>query len=186
MVVTCRINFPNISTTMHGTFTCQHHCNTVELLTHFTAYRLVGGYQWPLLLTWFNFNPRMDKQSHAQWSVRRNNLSIPKLQRCKRWSLGMDNEFHPTLFNACNYLFMLRLKLNHVSKRRHRCFMSNTRSDIRASTSVTSRLKKVVIWHSYSKFYQSFYCIAPDISLKTKIIRNVTNRPTYKLKPHKQ
>ena len=46
-----------------------------------------------------------------------NYLSIPKLQRCNRWSLGMDKLFHPTVYNVCNYGSMLGLKLNHVSKR---------------------------------------------------------------------
>ena len=50
-----------------------------------------------------------------------NYLSIPKLQRCSRWSLGMDKWFHPTLYNGCNYLSILCLKLNHVSKRNPRC-----------------------------------------------------------------
>ena len=49
-----------------------------------------------------------------------NYLSFPKLQRCNRWSLGMDKWFHPTLYQACDYLSMLGLKLNHVSKRGHR------------------------------------------------------------------
>ena len=49
-----------------------------------------------------------------------NYLSIPKLQRCNRWSLGMDKLFHRTLYQACDYLSMLGLKLNHVSKRGHR------------------------------------------------------------------
>ena len=44
-----------------------------------------------------------------------NYLSIPKLQRCNRWSLEMD-----TLYNGCNYLSMLGLKLIHVSKRGHK------------------------------------------------------------------
>ena len=48
-----------------------------------------------------------------------NYLSFPKLQRLHRWSLGMDKEFHPTLNWACDYLSMLGLKLNHVSKRGH-------------------------------------------------------------------
>ena len=48
-----------------------------------------------------------------------NYLSIPKLQRYNRWSLWMDKWFHPTLYQACNYLSMLGLKLNHVSKRGH-------------------------------------------------------------------
>ena len=70
----------------------------------------------PLLLTWFNFNPSMDKQLHPLWSVGWNYLSIPKLQRCNRWSLGMDKQFHLTLYQTCNYLSMLGLKLNHVKK----------------------------------------------------------------------
>ena len=49
-----------------------------------------------------------------------NYLYIPKLQRCNRWSLGMDKLFHPIFYNGCNCLSMLGLKLNHVSKRGHR------------------------------------------------------------------
>ena len=30
--------------------------------------------------------------------------------------LGMDKLFHPTLYKACDYLSMLGLKFNHVSK----------------------------------------------------------------------
>ena len=45
---------------------------------------------WPLLLTWFNFNPSMDKLLHAQKSVGWNYLSIPKLQRLHCWNLGLD------------------------------------------------------------------------------------------------
>ena len=41
-----------------------------------------------------------------------NDLSIPKLQRCNRWSLGI----YVTLSWECNYLFMLGLKLIFVSK----------------------------------------------------------------------
>ena len=42
----------------------------------------------PLLLTWINFNPSMDKLSHDQYSVGRSYLSIPKLQH--HCSLGLD------------------------------------------------------------------------------------------------
>ena len=45
-----------------------------------------------------------------------NYLSIPKLQRLHRWSLGMDKKSHPLLYWACDYLSMLVLKLNHISK----------------------------------------------------------------------
>ena len=36
-------------------------------------------YQWPLLLTWINFNHSNDKQLHAQKSVGWNYSSIPKV-----------------------------------------------------------------------------------------------------------
>ena len=29
----------------------------------------------------------------------------------------MDKKFHPTVYDGCNYLPMLGLKINHVSKR---------------------------------------------------------------------
>ena len=45
-----------------------------------------------------------------------NYLSLPKLQRLHRWSLGLDKWFHPTLYKPCDYLSMLGLKLIHVSK----------------------------------------------------------------------
>ena len=38
--------------------------------------------QRPFLQKWINFDPRMDEQSHTQWSVVSNYLSILKLQRC--------------------------------------------------------------------------------------------------------
>ena len=44
----------------------------------------------PSLLTWFDFNPSMDKQLHPLQHVGWNFLFIPKLQRLHRWSLGMD------------------------------------------------------------------------------------------------
>ena len=53
-----------------------------------------------------------------------NYLSIPKFQRLHRWSLGMDKLFHPTHYNGCNYLSMLRLKLIHVSERGPRWLLS--------------------------------------------------------------
>ena len=51
------------------------------------------------------------------WNVELNYLSIPKRQRCDRWSLWMDKYFHCTLFWACDYLSKLGFKLIHVSKR---------------------------------------------------------------------
>ena len=62
----------------------------------------------PLLLTWINTNS-------SKWGW--NYSSIPKLQWLHNWSFGMDKQFYPTYYNGCNYLSMLGLKLNHVSKR---------------------------------------------------------------------
>ena len=55
--------------------------------------------------------------THQLLSMGWNNFSILKLQRLYRWSLGMHKLFHPTLYNWCNYLSMLGLKLTHVNKR---------------------------------------------------------------------
>ena len=63
-----------------------------------------------------NSNPNMDNYSHEQLSVGLNYLSIPKLERLRRWSLGMNKYFHPTFYNGCDYFPMLELKLNNVSK----------------------------------------------------------------------
>ena len=59
----------------------------------------------PLLLTWINFNPSMDKCSHAQEIVRWNYLSIHKLE------VISSNTLH-----GYNCLSMLELKLIHVNK----------------------------------------------------------------------
>ena len=52
-------------------------------------------------------------------------MPIPKLQRLHRWSLGMDKKIHPTLYDGCNYLSMLGLKLIHISKRGPRCLIQD-------------------------------------------------------------
>ena len=38
-------------------------------------------------------------------------------QMPNHWSLGIDKQFHPTLYNGCNDLSMLWLTLNNVNKR---------------------------------------------------------------------
>ena len=46
----------------------------------------------------------------------------------QRWSLEMEMELHPTLYNGCNDFSMLGLKLSHVSKRapgRHKARLQN-------------------------------------------------------------
>ena len=55
-----------------------------------------------------------------------NFLFIPKHQRPRRWSLGMDKEFHPTIYESCDYVYMLGLNLIIVSKRGLRFLYSVT------------------------------------------------------------
>ena len=49
-----------------------------------------------------------------------NYLSISKLQWHNHWSLRMDKQFHPTLYDVYNYLSMPRLKVTRVSETWHR------------------------------------------------------------------
>ena len=46
--------------------------------------------QGGLLVTWTNFNPRLDKLSHAQKSAGWNYLPFPEVQQLHHWSLRMD------------------------------------------------------------------------------------------------
>ena len=66
-----------------------------------------------------------------------NYLSIPKLQRCTRWSLGMDKRISSHTLLACDYLSMLGLKLNHVSNRG--CFKHNDSQDVRRDINGNTR-----------------------------------------------
>ena len=54
-------------------------------------------YQCPLSLTWFNSNPSIDYITSIK-------------------HVGMDKQFHPALYWACDYLSMLGSKLSCVSK----------------------------------------------------------------------
>ena len=82
-------------------------CNTTQYYFHYGIGRNKTGAPFAY----------MNKQSHTQYSVRWNYLSIPKLVWLHCWSLVMDNQFHPTLCNGCNYLSMLGLKIINVSNR---------------------------------------------------------------------
>ena len=64
-----------------------------------------------------NFNARGVDIAVRLFSDCEIKICLNQLQRCNRWSLGMDNLFHPTLYNGCNYLSKLGLMLIHVSKR---------------------------------------------------------------------
>ena len=91
-----------------------HSRERLEYVCHF--------FQGPLLLTWFNFNPNMDYKHYKVWDEK---LLIHS-QTLTPWSLWMGNWLYPTLYWACDYLYMLRLKLIYVSKNgpRTQCVMS--------------------------------------------------------------
>ena len=69
-------------------------------------------YAKPPLLTWVNFNPRMDHTHGEVWDA-----IIFKIQWLHQWSLKMEEWFHPTPYNECNNLSMVGSKFIHVSKR---------------------------------------------------------------------
>ena len=52
--------------------------------------RRVGAMTITEISNFIHFNLNMDKELHPSLSVGWNYLSIPKLQRCNRWSLRMD------------------------------------------------------------------------------------------------
>ena len=69
-----------------------------------------------LVQSWYNLNPDMDKELYINLSVRWDYYSITKLQQLRRWSLGMDKYCHRILYNVCNYVSVLGLKLTPASK----------------------------------------------------------------------
>ena len=78
--------------------------------------RVWGG--WCLLLTLSRFILGMVITFlEIVGSVGWNYLSVPKIQLLHHWCLWMYNEFHPTLNNEFNYLSILELSKDHVSKR---------------------------------------------------------------------
>ena len=52
-----------------------------NVIAHKTLlHKNLWGYLGPILQTWINFNPGMDKYSYAIWSVWRNYFSNPQLK----------------------------------------------------------------------------------------------------------
>ena len=82
-----------------------------------------------------------------------NYLSIPKLQRLHRWSLGMDKQFHPMLYWACDYLSMLGFKLNHVSKKG--LLQIRVRGQRNCLLEITTSANVIIIRYHYSSVIMS-------------------------------
>ena len=68
------------------------------------------------LTTWGITNDPASINNHMS-RVGWNHLFITKLHWCNRWNLVMEKLFHLTLYNGCNYLSMLEVKLMPVGKR---------------------------------------------------------------------
>ena len=71
-----------------------------------------------------------------------NYLPIVKLQRLYRWSLGKDKQFHPTLYNGCNYLSMLGL--THWGRVTHICVSKLT--IIGSDNGLSPDRRQAIIW----------------------------------------
>ena len=121
---------------------------------------------WPLLLTWMNFNPSMNRELHPLKCVGWNHLSIPWLQQCNRWSLGLDMLFHPTLLdgfrsyfnlvcshqNFVNFDYLIgnlldilpQITSNHITDPRKELAMSKTPK--------IEVLSIVISWHSHIEY----------------------------------
>ena len=84
--------------------------NVLLHVNHILAAEGLGALYGPLLPTWINFNSSTDKM----WNEITYAFPTPTV------ILGMDMQFHPTLYYGCNYLSMLWLKLIHVIKRGQR------------------------------------------------------------------
>ena len=76
-----------------------------------------NGGQWPILLTWINFNRSMDKESHPLYNMGKITYPYLNFNFCtvdvKEWI----SNFIPHLTGSYGCLPMLGLKLNRVSKR---------------------------------------------------------------------
>ena len=77
--------------------------------------------------------------------------SIPKLQQCSHWSLGMDKRFVLTFYWTCEYLSMLRLKLIHVNKRGTSCFSTRTKHNKEQNMCIISWM--------YSNWFDVFWIL---------------------------
>ena len=87
-----------------------------------------------------------------------NYLSIPKLQRWNRWSLGMDKKFHSTLSWACNCFSMLGLKLNEISKWAPGLLLSWTELQHKHISSVPGRSFKHYLPWLINWEFPNFWC----------------------------
>ena len=84
---------------------------SVEIIWVLVAHHFqLPGHLGPSLLTWINFNPSMNKWSHAKYGMGWNYLSNPKLKQLHCWSLEMNKQFRTTFCNWFNHISMVESK----------------------------------------------------------------------------
>ena len=69
----------------------------------------------------------------------------------------------PTLYQACNYLSMLGLKLNHVSKRGH-CYYNNRYREPDMDIMVYEMTREIIQLLTKCRYYLHVICTYIDIS----------------------
>ena len=75
-----------------------------------------------------------------------NSYQFPKIQRCNRWSLGMDQQFHPTLYQVCDYISVLGLKSIHVSIRGPRDLAETERCNFVQKYTLVKNVPIPILW----------------------------------------
>ena len=93
-ILACDIRLSSkLHKTQHWAWNLHQCCASCQLVPHQRC-QTPKLYQGPLSLTWFNFNPSMDKQSHhTQQSVGWNYLSITTLKQLHCWSWEWISNF---------------------------------------------------------------------------------------------
>ena len=74
---------------------------------------------------------------------------FPNFQQRRRWSLGMDKFFYPTLCWSCNYLSILGLYFIYVSKRYARVLFKYKKHLSRWLASLIGYCHETTFWDSY-------------------------------------
>ena len=98
-----------------------------------------------------------------------NYVSILKLQRLYRWSLGMDKWFHPTLYWVCNYVFMLEWKLSMLvkgvsGKRKMILHFLSVLNIVIAQVNESLHLDPFILHNRYHWYYSPRYVKSQGIS----------------------
>ena len=120
-----------------------------------------------------------------------NYLPIPKLQRLHRWSLRMDNQFHPIICNGWNYLSILDTLFNGLSSVLERFVVTMHESACETGTycsqkpeyTVTTKIRQIgynqdnnIICFHLPPWITAFYTQKANIVLEANAVSRVPPR----------